>query len=83
MIGLLTRPAGMIGIGVLATFAAYQVGNWIGQSKGRSACELEQMQANEEERLEIRERIQDALDEIGHNPTNDDIDRVLRELTGQ
>ena len=83
MIGFLTRPTGMLTIAVVGIVLAFGLGRWQGYVQGEASFEAKQLKADEDERAEIRERIKNALDEIGRNPTDDDIERVLRKLAGE
>jgi len=82
MIGFFTSKLGLAAIALVLIIAAYFGGLNIGHSRGYADAVVEQSTANEEARLVIRERIQNALDEAGANNSPDDIDRLLRGLSG-
>lgn len=77
-----TNPLAVAAIGLVATFGAWNAGQWVGHARGVADQEAKQLAANVAASNEIRERVKDALSEIGADATDDDIDDILRRLAG-
>lgn len=77
------NPLGVAVIGVVASFAAFHTGKVIGHAQGVAEQEAAQAAADAEASAEIRERVQNALREIGVRHTDDDVDSILRGLASE
>jgi hypothetical protein len=82
MIGFFTSKLGLVASALVLVVVAYLGGLNIGHSRGYADAVVKQSAANEEARLVIRERIQDALETAGANSSPDDVDRLLLGLSG-
>jgi len=82
MFGLFNPMAMKIGLVVIAL--ALMVGSYkAGYNHAQSALVAKQLKADAEESAKIRERIENALEKIGVDPSDDDVERLLRELAGE
>ena len=79
----LLSKMGMAAAGLAAVFLAWQVGSMVGYREGTADAKLKQFEANVAAEATIKERIKNALDEIGADTSDVAIDSVLRDLAGQ
>lgn len=87
IIRLFSHPIGAVLIGCMFTvvmgLALWHGGKWVGYHEGVAAQMAEQAKADKEQGEVIRERVKDAIDQMGVNISDDDVDDILRGLAGQ
>lgn len=79
----LRNPLIVAGVGIAATIVAFYTGRMIGHAQGVAHQKSVQVEIDRKRANEIRERVVDALDEMGATASDDDVDRLLRELSGE
>lgn len=77
------NPLGVALIGAAAAFGAFHGGKMIGRAEGVAEQKAAQAEADARQGAAIRERVRDALQELGADASDDDVDRILRGLAGQ
>lgn len=79
---LLTNPLAVAAAGAAFTVAGYHLGRSQGYDLGQANAKADQIVADAEASAIIRERVRDALQDIGADASDDDIDNILRGLAG-
>ncbi len=80
LLGFVGTPVGAVLLGAATTFGGFQVGKLVGYAQGEAAAQVEQAEINAEQAAIIQERVRNALDQIGADVGDDDIQRILRGL---
>lgn len=68
---------------IAGAFGLWHVGQWVGYAEGVEAQKQLQAEADQQQGDQIRERVKDALDEMGVGFDDADVDSILRGLAGQ
>lgn len=82
LLNLARNPIAIAALGAVAAFGSYHVGKVNGYYEGRAAQKDAQAAADARASEEIRERIKDALEEIGTDTSDSNVDSILRQLAG-
>ena len=84
---LLGNPIGLLIIGNIAVigggFGLWHVAKSSGYNEGVAAQIEAQAAADQEQGDAIRERVKDAIQQMGVDVSDTDVDSILRELAGQ